>query len=109
MTIINKKQASRRCVLKGIGVSLTLPLMESLMPRVAFGAATPVNAQRMAVVTVPFGMVVDNFHPAQAGTKYELPSTLRPFNKLYDDFTVFSNLITTFAAGTRRITHCSAA
>lgn len=92
MTIINKRNVNRRTVLKGLGVSLTLPLLESLMPRVAFGAAAPVNAQRMAVVTVPFGMVVDNFHPAEAGTDYQLPPTLQPFDKFRDDFTVFSNL-----------------
>lgn len=92
MTIINKRNVKRRTVLKGLGVSLTLPLLESLMPRVAFGAAAPVNAQRMAVVTVPFGMVVDNFHPAEVGTNFELPLTLQPFNKFRDDFTVFSNL-----------------
>jgi hypothetical protein len=92
MTVINKRDTTRRTVLKGMGVSLTLPLLESLMPRVAFGASAPVSAQRMAVITVPFGMVVDKFHPAQVGTDYELPPTLQPLNKLRDDFTVFSNL-----------------
>ena len=92
MTIINKRNVIRRTVLKGMGVSLTLPLMESLMPRTAIAANGLHAAQRMAVVTVPFGMVVDNFHPAQAGTKYELPSTLQPFAKFRNDFTVFSNL-----------------
>ena len=67
MTVINKRNATRRTVLKGMGVSLTLPMMESLMPRVAFAADGPANAQRLAVVTVPFGMVVEQFHPAEIG------------------------------------------
>ncbi|PHS04788.1 MAG: hypothetical protein COA78_16070 [Blastopirellula sp.] len=92
MAIFNKRNMTRRTVLKGMGVSLTLPLMESLMPRNTFAANRIAAAQRMVVVTVPFGMVVDNFHPAQTGTKYELPSTLQPFNKVRDEFTVFSNL-----------------
>lgn len=92
MTIINRRNVTRRTVLKGMGVSLTLPLMESLMPRQAFAASDLTTAQRMAVVTVPFGMVVDNFHPAGAGKNYELPSTLQPLDTLQKDFTVFSNL-----------------
>lgn len=92
MTIIIKRNSTRRTVLKGMGVSLTLPFLESLMPRKAFGANNSHSAQRIAIVTVPFGMVVDNFHPTQAGRNYELPSTLQPFNQLREDFTVFSNL-----------------
>ena len=92
MTIMNKRKTTRRFVLKGVGVSLTLPLLESLMPRKAFGANHLHSPQRMAVVTVPFGMIVDNFHPSHAGTDYELPPTLMPFGKLRNDFTVFSNL-----------------
>ena len=92
MTVVNKRSVARRTVLKGIGVSLTLPLMESLMPRIALGASGPANAGRMAIMTVPFGMVVDQFHPADSGRNYKLPSTLQPLEHLRQDFTVFSNL-----------------
>lgn len=92
MTIIKERNVTRRTVLKGMGVSLTLPLLESRMPRKVFGSDDSYSAKRMAIVTVPFGMVVDNFHPTQAGTSYELPSTLQPFNQSREDFTVFSNL-----------------
>ena len=92
MTVINQRSWTRRPVLKGMGVSLTLPLLESLMPRAARGATAPVNAQRLAIVSVPFGMVVDKFHPTDAGSDYELPSTLQPLQVVKQDFTVFSNL-----------------
>ncbi len=92
MTVVNKRSVARRTVLKGIGVSLTLPLMESLMPRIALGASGPANAGRMAIMNVPFGMVVDQFHPADSGRNYKLPSTLQPLEHLRQDFTVFSNL-----------------
>ena len=84
--------ARRRTVLKATGVSLTLPLLESLMPRAAHAATEQAPAKRMAIVTVPFGMVVDHFHPAQSGKGYELPKTLAPLSELRNDFTVFSNL-----------------
>lgn len=85
-------RSNRRLFLKGSGVCLALPLMESLMPRFAAAASGPANAQRMAIVSVPFGMVVDKFHPTQAGRNYELPPTLQPLKSLKDDITVFSNL-----------------
>ena len=92
MTVLHKRDMNRRAVLKGMGVSLTIPLMESLMPRAALAANSPSAAQRVAIVTVPFGMVVDKFHPATAGRDYKLPETLQPLSQLRDDFTVFSNL-----------------
>jgi hypothetical protein len=93
MPILNRKRSrNRRMVLRGMGVSLTLPLLDSLMPRTAFGAAPPANAQRMAVVTVPFGMVVEQFHPTEVGADYKLAPTLEPLKDVRQDFTVFSNL-----------------
>jgi hypothetical protein len=83
---------NRRAVLRGLGVSLALPLMESLLPQTARSAEQPRPAQRMAVITVPFGMVVDKFHPTEAGSEYKLPQTLEALRKHKQDFTVFSNL-----------------
>jgi hypothetical protein len=87
-----KNTLDRRRFLRGTGVCIALPLMDSLLPRTAFGAAGPANAQRIAVVSVPFGMVIDQFHPADTGTDYELAPTLKPLKELRHDFTVFSNL-----------------
>ena len=84
------KQIHRRMVLKGAGFSLSLPLMESMLPGAYAAAASP--AKRMAIVTVPFGMVVDNFHPKDTGGNYTLSRTLEPLSKLKQDFTVFSSL-----------------
>ena len=84
------KQIHRRMVLKGTGFSLSLPLMESMLPGAYAAAASP--AKRMAIVTVPFGMVVDNFHPKDTGGNYTLSRTLEPLSKLKQDFTVFSSL-----------------
>ena len=81
---------NRRTVLKGLGVTLTLPLMESLLPRAYAATATP--AKRMAIVTVPFGMVVDKWHPKDTGANYTLSPTMQPLAKLRQDFTAFSSL-----------------
>ena len=92
MIVTNPQDIRRRTVLKAAGVSLALPLLESLAPPHAFAANRQPVAQRMAVVSVPFGMVIDKFHPAQTGPGYSLPPTLQPLKKLRDHFTVFSNL-----------------
>ena len=66
--------------------------MESLLPRSSWAVEKASRLHRMAVISVPFGMVVDQFHPTKAGPGYELTSTLQPLAKLKSDFTVFSNL-----------------
>lgn len=83
---------NRRRLLRGAGVCIALPLMESFLPRTGHAAENASHAQRMAVVTVPFGMVVDQFHPAETGRSYQLTPTLEPLNRLKQDVTVFSNL-----------------
>ncbi|MEM7396694.1 MAG: DUF1552 domain-containing protein, partial [Verrucomicrobiota bacterium] len=47
---------------------------------------------RMAVVSVPFGMVVDQFHPTDTGPNYTLTPTLKPLAAHREDFTAFSHL-----------------
>jgi|TARA_B110000438_G_scaffold263857_1_gene276131 hypothetical protein len=46
----------------------------------------------MAVVSVPFGMVVDKFHPKDTGDNWTLSPTLAPLAKLRQNFTAFSGL-----------------
>jgi hypothetical protein len=75
-------------VLHGLGVSLALPLLESWMPRRA-RAETP---RRLAIFSVPFGMVEEGFHPKEAGRDYALPATLAPLSSLRGEFTTFSGL-----------------
>jgi hypothetical protein len=73
-------------------VSIALPFMESLLPRSSLAIEKASRLHRMAVISVPFGMVVDQFHPTKAGSGYDLTSTLQPLSKLKSEFTVFSNL-----------------
>ncbi len=83
---------NRRTVLRGAGASIALPFLESLLPRSSRAVEQVSQAQRMAFITVPFGMVVDQFHPTESGAGYSLPTTLKPLAGLKNDLTVFSNL-----------------
>ena len=55
--------------------------MESLLPRSARAVEQASQAPRLAVVTVPFGMVVDEFHPTTTGKDYKLSPTLKQSQK----------------------------
>jgi hypothetical protein len=89
---VNRQSIDRRTVLRGLGVSIALPCMESLLPRTCHATEAASRVQKMAVVTMPFGMVVDKFHPKEAGLNYKLAPTLEPLGELKQDVTVFSNL-----------------
>jgi hypothetical protein len=78
---------SRRRFLHGVGVSITLPWMESLSR-----AAEPAAVQRFLCVANPFGMVADAFFPTEEGLGAPLPTNLTPLEPLRGKFTVFSHL-----------------
>jgi hypothetical protein len=93
---------SRRFFLKSAGVTLALPLLESLSQRV-LGAGLAVRTQAGAVVTGarPLRMVcVGNalgfyqpaFWPSKPGRGYDLPQLLKPLAPHQNDFTLFSGL-----------------
>lgn len=78
---------ARRHFLRGAGVCMALPWMETLSR-----AAEPVATQRFVCVANPFGMIRDAFFPAEEGLAASLPKNLASFEKLRGKFTVFSNL-----------------
>lgn len=93
---------NRRFFLRATGISLALPLFESLSSRVigsgiavgaaagaAVGAARPV---RMVCIGNQLGFYSPEFHPQAPGRDYELPRLLQPLAPYRKDFTVFSGL-----------------
>ena len=81
-------QTDRRTLLRGVGVTLALPWLESALPRRAVEPAP----RRLVVIAVPFGMVEQWFHPEKSGSDYVAGPTLTPLDSLRRRFTVFSNL-----------------
>ncbi|MBX3422418.1 MAG: DUF1552 domain-containing protein [Pirellulaceae bacterium] len=92
-------QLSRRCLLRGLGVSLALPWLEAMqgshgpsrtMAAEAESASTaPV---RMAVLYVPNGVRQDTWTPIGEGTEFELSPTLEPLQEFKDQLLVLTNL-----------------
>jgi uncharacterized protein DUF1552 len=91
--IITNKAIPRRTILRGIGASLALPFLDSMVP--AFGAAASAAAtpvRRFGVVYVPNGMVMKNWTPEAEGAAFELTPTLKPLEPFRDDLLVLTGL-----------------
>lgn len=76
----------RRTVLRGLGLSIALPLFE----REANASTVQGPPMRMVCVANPLGFIPDAFFPTQAGRDYQTTELLAPLPR--DKFTVFSNL-----------------
>ena len=79
---------SRRKFLKGAGVTMSLPLMESIASTKA-GSEPP---RRMVCICNNLGLHLPNFVPKGTGRGYEASRYLRHIGDLRDKFTVFSGV-----------------
>ncbi|HEY3093853.1 MAG TPA: DUF1552 domain-containing protein [Vicinamibacterales bacterium] len=84
---ITKTHLSRRTMLRGLGASLALPLLDSMVPALtALGqtAVAPARLRRLGVFYVPNGMSMGYWFPKTEGPLQELPPTLRSLAALKD-------------------------
>ena len=97
---ITKKHLPRRTLLRGIGASIALPLLDAMVPAgtaLAQTAAAP--RPRMGFVYFPHGAVMDRWTPTTAGRDFELPPILAPLAPFRDQMTIVSNLRNRTAEG----------
>lgn len=83
---------SRRTLLRGLGASLALPVLESLMPRTALAAAGQAFPRRAAFLYVPNGVSMNHWRPQTLGTDFEFTETLTPLVEFRDRLMVLSGL-----------------
>jgi hypothetical protein len=86
---------NRRTLLRGLGVALALPFMESVMPAGMTRAQAATNAlrpKRLSVFYMPNGLRMDHFTPTQAGDNYALSHLLEPLARHKNNFSVISGL-----------------
>jgi hypothetical protein len=91
---ITKKHISRRMLLRGVGVSLALPLLDSMVPALAplaKAAATP-KIPRFVGIFNPHGWAPDYWNIEKAGPLTELPFVLKPLEPWRDSITLISGL-----------------
>ena len=81
----------RRTFLRGIGITLGLPMLECMTPVFARAAQSP-PPKRMLVIANNLGVLPKNFFPATAGRDYALSPYLSLLADVRNEFTVFSGL-----------------
>ena len=100
MTFIAKKHISRRTLLRGVGVSLSLPLLESMIPAQTPLAKTAANPKaRLACIYVPHGAIMDKWTPATEGKGFEFTEILKPLEPFRDRLNILTNLAHPAAGG----------
>ena len=75
---IRKVHLPRRTVLRGLGATLALPLLDSMVPALtALSRTAAAPIRRLGVFYVPNGMSMPYWSPPQVGPLTELPPTLQ--------------------------------
>src|SRR5713101_7397464 len=83
--IITKMHLPRRTVLRGLGVTIALPLLDSMIPALtALGNTAAAPVRRFGVFYVPNGMSMPYWFPKTEGPLSALPPTLQSLNELKD-------------------------
>jgi hypothetical protein len=83
----------RRTLLRGLGGSLALPLLEAMTPaRAMAGPAASTAPVRMACLFFANGAIKDKWKPTGEGRKYKLSPTLEPLSAFRDDILIFGGL-----------------
>ena len=92
--IVTQKSLSRRTVLRGLGATVALPLLDAMVPALSAAArSVTAPAPRLAFFYVPNGMLPRNFHPAGAGgSDFDLTPVLQPLAAYRDRMTVVTGL-----------------
>jgi len=90
---VTKKCLSRRTVLRGAGMALALPLLDSMVPAFRALAKTPANPLRRAgFVFVPLGERPGYWTPKTVGEDFEFSPILKPLEPYRKHLTAISEL-----------------
>ncbi|MEM7476489.1 MAG: DUF1552 domain-containing protein [Planctomycetota bacterium] len=88
---MSNNRIKRRTVLRGLGTAISLPLLESMIPR-SVAASAPEAPLRVAFLYVPNGMHMPDWTPQKIGANYDVPATLKPIEHLKSEINVLTNL-----------------
>src|SRR6478736_5277152 len=91
--IITKKFMPRRRFLRGMGVTLALPLLEAMIPAATALAKTPANpVRRLGFVFIPMGCDITRWTPPGENKLDELSPILSPLAPVKEHVTAITNL-----------------
>lgn len=90
------KQLSRRTILRGMGVSMSLPWLEAMGPVTAWAdeqkADSKTAPNRMAFIYVPNGKNMVDWTPEKEGSEFDLPPILQPLAPVKEKLLVLTGL-----------------
>ena len=90
--IITKKVLPRRAILRGIGASVALPLLDAMVPALGQSSKLTEPVSRVGYVYLPMGMDPSPWVPQKEGRLESLTPSLEPLNPFIDNVSVISNL-----------------
>ena len=91
--IVTRKALPRRTILRGLGATLALPLLDAMVPAMTALAATPANpVRRLGFVYIPMGANIGQWTPTGVGAITELSPILRSLAPVMDQVTVLTNM-----------------
>jgi hypothetical protein len=97
---ITKKHVSRRTILRGMGVSVSLPFLESMVPaQTPLRKTAAVPKSRLTAIYVPHGAIMGKWTPAEEGTGFAFTEILKPLEKYRDHLNVITDLAHPLAGG----------
>jgi hypothetical protein len=100
MAFVSKKHLSRRTFLRGVGVSLALPLLDSMVPAATALAQTAARPRtRLGAIYFPHGAIMPKWTPPMEGRGLVLPEILEPLAPFRDQLTIVSGLRHALAYG----------
>jgi hypothetical protein len=90
--IVLKKHLSRRTLLRGLGTTLALPLLDSMVPAFADTKTMAAKPVRLGFVYVPNGIIMDRWTPHADGASFEFMPAMKALEPFREQMVVLSNL-----------------
>jgi Protein of unknown function (DUF1552) len=88
--MFTRKTMPRRTLLRGMGASIALPLMDAMITSAK--AEEMALRRRLQVIYTPNGMMMENWTPIGTGKDYALSPILKPLEPYREKFAVFTGL-----------------
>ena len=89
----NRWQISRRRMLRGMGATMALPLLEAMVPMLRAAPGQPgALPARLACIYFPNGVRADRWTPDGEGARFKLSPILSPLEAHREDILVLTNL-----------------
>jgi uncharacterized protein DUF1552 len=90
---VTRKHLTRRTVLRGLGATLGLPLLDAMIPaRTALAQTAAKTTPHVGFIYFPHGAVMNRWTPTSQGDIGEFGDILKPLDKYKPMTTVFSNI-----------------